>query len=55
MYHDMFYSREEVRTPVPCPECGAKPGEKCIAARGKERLSNHMGRVNAFKATKVPE
>lgn len=53
MYRDTFYSREEVRT-VPCPECGARPDEKCIGARGKERLSNHMGRVNAYKATKTP-
>lgn len=30
---------------VPCTECGAKPGEPCVGARGKVRISNHLCRV----------
>jgi len=51
-FRDEYHSREEVRS-VPCPACGAAPGENCVAARGKVRLSNHMERVYAYKATRA--
>ena len=45
-----YPSRTEVRT-VPCPTCGARPGQKCIGAREKVRESNHQERVTAHEAT----
>lgn len=42
----LAYSRTQVRQ-VACPACKAQPGENCIGARGKRRLSNHREREQA--------
>lgn len=43
----MQLSRTEVRE-AECPECGARPGKMCWAAReGQVRASNHRGRYQA--------
>lgn len=42
----LAYSRTQVRQ-VACPACQAQPGENCIGARGKRRLSNHREREQA--------
>lgn len=46
------HNRLAVRT-VDCPECGARAGMKCITwkdGKPKYRVSNHLSRVDAFKA-----
>lgn len=32
-----------------CPECNAKPGEKCIGHLGKKRSSCHQERWNVYR------
>lgn len=40
-------TREQVRTSVACPKCGAVIDEECITASGASRDSNHIERVKA--------
>ena len=39
----MMMSRTEVQC-FECPACDASPGNLCIGARGKKRISNHRER-----------
>lgn len=34
---------------IGCPECGAKPGQKCVGVRVKERTANHQPRWDAYR------
>ena len=47
MYGDLQPSRTDVRKAT-CPECGAPPESPCIGVRGKIRVANHAGRVQAY-------
>lgn len=48
LHREMY--RDKVRT-VPCPKCGAEPGENCKGARGSERVSNHIERIRQSNRT----
>jgi len=51
-YLNTLVTREEART-IPCPDCAAKAGEKCVTHVGVEREGNHQGRVAAYRAQKT--
>jgi hypothetical protein len=40
-------------TLVPCPDCGAKTGERCVRADGKKVTAHRVRRVMAIRAEKV--
>lgn len=43
---------EEIREGArkfPCPTCGAEIGERCVNAKGEERISNHQARADMVR------
>jgi hypothetical protein len=47
-HHQDFISREQARA-LPCPRCGARPGQNCVGSRGQLRTANHQERAAAAR------
>lgn len=41
--------RQKVWQAVPCPQCGAPAGQRCIRVNGGERYASHAARWDASR------